>query len=137
GRWLSLDEIRLLMAAARNVATSPNQAMRNGVAVTMLCTMALRRDELASAHWGDLTVQNDRAVMRVRGKGNKSAIIDVPRPVVQALQQWQRVVSPESRPVPESPLVRRVWKRGRVSETGLTADGIWLIVSDSAEKAGI
>src|SRR5262249_44320786 len=52
GRWLSLDEIRLLMAAARTVATSPSQAMRNGLVATMLCTMALRRDELASAHWG-------------------------------------------------------------------------------------
>jgi len=137
GRWLSLDEIRLLMTAARDVATSPTQRMRNNLAITMLCTMALRRDELSSVRWGDLTVQNDRAVLRVRGKGNKSAIIDVPRPVMQALQQWQKAVSPEGRPLPTSPLLRRVWKRGRVSDQGVTPDGIWLIVSDAAKYAGI
>src|SRR5215212_7688861 len=48
GRWLSLDQVKMLMMAARRIGTTENQIVRNNLAITMLCTMALRRDELAS-----------------------------------------------------------------------------------------
>lgn len=136
GRWLSPEQVRMLMLSARRIATSDNQMLRNTVVATVLCTMALRREELALARWGDFSMQNDRAVMRVHGKGRKMAVIDVPRPVMQALAQWRRVVAPgEQRPMETSPLVRRLWKGGRVSRQGLTPDGIWLIVSEAAVAA--
>ena len=136
GRWLSSDELRMLMAAARQIATSDNQMRRNTVVATILCTMALRREELAFARWGDLSTQNNRAVLRVHGKGRKNAVIDVPRPVLQALDQWRRVVAPgELRPPASSPLVRRIWKGGRVSRQGLTPDGIWLVINEAALAA--
>lgn len=138
GRWLSKDEIRQLMQSARQISTSRNQELRNHVVMTMLCTMALRRDELASAKWGDLSTQNDRPVMRVHGKGRRMAVIDIPRPVLQALDNWRRVVSPgEPRPPAHSALVRRLWKGGRVSKFGLTPDGIWLIIDLASESAGL
>ncbi|MCI0352755.1 MAG: hypothetical protein L0Z53_25315, partial [Acidobacteriales bacterium] len=55
-RLLSPEEVKRIMAAARDMATSPNQTFRNHVVATMLCTMALRREELSAALWGDLTV---------------------------------------------------------------------------------
>jgi len=138
GRWLSTAEIRLLMVAARRIATSDNQELRNHVVMTMLCTMALRRDELASARWGDLTTQNNRPVMRVHGKGRRTAVIDVPRPVLQALDDWRKVVEPSDLyPAPGSPLVRRLWKGGRVSKFGLTPDGIWHITDRVSAHAGL
>ena len=138
GRWLAADEIRLLMTAARQVATSTNQELRNHVVMTMLCTMALRRDELSSARWGDLTTQNGRPVMRVHGKGRRTAIIDIPRPVLSALDSWRKVVEPgKLHPEPESPLLRRLWKGGRVSKYGLTPDGIWLIIDHASSQAGL
>jgi integrase/recombinase XerD len=138
GRWLSKDEIRQLMQSARQIATSSNQELRNHVVMTMLCTMALRRDELASAKWGDLSTQNERPIIRVHGKGRRTAVIDIPRPVLQALDQWRRVVAPgEQRPPAHSSLVRRLWKGGRVSKSGLTPDGIWLIIDQSSTSAGI
>jgi integrase len=98
--------------------------------------MALRREELAFARWGDLSTQNNRVVLRVHGKGRKNAVIDVPRPVLQALDQWRRVVAPgEVRPPASSPLVRRIWKGGRVSRQGLTPDGIWLVINEAALAA--
>jgi site-specific recombinase XerD len=136
GRWLSTDEIHLIMQAARQMATSRNQELRNHVVMTMLCTMALRRDELANAKWGDLSSQNNRPVMRVHGKGRRSAIIDIPRPVLQALDQW-RMVMAQGRPAPESSLLRRLWKGGRVSKFGLTPDGIWLVIDQASAYAGI
>lgn len=138
GRWLSAEQVRMLMMSARRIATSDNQMLRNNVVATMLCTMALRREELASARWGDLSMQNDRVVLRVHGKGRKTANIDVPRSVLQALDQWRRVVAPEEkRPMETSPLVRRIWKGGRVSGHGLTPDGIWLIISEAALAADL
>lgn len=138
GRWLSVNELRMLMLAARSIATSDNMLLRNNVVATMLCTMALRRDELALARWGDLSRQNDRAVLRVHGKGKKMAMIDVPRPVLNALDQWHRaMIASDARTAPETPLVRRIWKGGRISKWGLTPDGIWWIIGDAAVQAGI
>ncbi|MFW5771916.1 MAG: tyrosine-type recombinase/integrase [Phototrophicaceae bacterium] len=138
GRWLSTGQLRLLMTAAREIATSEAQAVRNDVVVTTLCTMALRREELSAARWGDLSLQNDRAVLRVHGKGRKVAIIDVPRPVLRALNRWRRLVTPgQLHPLPESALVRRIWKGGRVARLGLSPDGMWLIVDQAAAFAGL
>lgn len=138
GRWLSTEQIHQLMAAARAVSTSDNQAMRNHLVVTMLCTMALRRDELASARWGDLSSQNNRPVMRIHGKGQHMGMIDIPRPVLLALDNWRRAVAPsELHPAPETPLLRRLWKGGRISRFGLTPDGIWLIIDEASRHAGL
>lgn len=138
GRWLSPEQIRMLMNAGTAIASNDHQALRNEVIFKVLCTMALRREELALARWGDLTVQNNRVVLRVHGKGRKTAAIDVPRSVVAVLDRWRRVVHPEgTRPPAESPLVRRLWKGGRVSRYGLTPDGIWYIVAEAAQVAGL
>lgn len=138
GRWLAVEDVRLLMYAAPEIATTDNQAFRNQVVVNMLCTMALRREELSSARWGDLTLQNNRPVLRVHGKGRKVATIDVPRPVLKSLDRWRKVVTPDQlHPEPHTPLVRRIWKGGRVAKNGLSADGIWLIVDQAAQYAGL
>lgn len=138
GRWLSVEQIHMIMAGARQIATSENQLLRNHVVMTIMCTMALRRDEVSSIRWGDFSTQNNRVVLRVHGKGRRVAIIDVPRPVLQAVDSWRRVSSPDAlRPPSESPLVRRIWKGGRVSRHGLTPDGIWLIVTHAAQAVGL
>lgn len=139
GRWLSTDQIRSLMEAARDIATSDNQRLRNDVIITMLCTMALRREELAAAKWGDLSLQNNRIVLRVHGKGRKVATIDVPRPVLRAIDNWRRCVAvgDDGALQPHTPLVRRIWKGGRVARHGLAPDGIWLVVDRAARKAGL
>jgi integrase len=138
GHWLSTDQLRLLMIAAREIATSENQRLRNNVITTMLCTMALRREELALARWEDLSMQNDRAVLRVHGKGRKAAPIDVPRAVMTALASWRStLIAQDQLKSPASPLLRRLWKGGRISRNGITPDGIWLIVSEAARAADL
>jgi integrase/recombinase XerC len=136
GRWLSPDDILRLLGAGRAIATSDHQLLRNQVALLMLCTMALRRDELASARWNDLTLQNNRAVLRVHGKGRKVAYIDLPRVVMAALERWKpAVMADDPRDIDATPILRRIWKGGRVSKTGLSVDGIWLVVSAAAAHA--
>jgi integrase len=138
GRWLSTRQLRTLIDAAGHIATSENQALRNEVVVAVLCTMALRRDELASARWDDLSIQNERMVLRVHGKGKKTAVIDVPHPVERRLQRWQRAIERSKYGyAPSSPLVRRLWKGGRIGRPALSTDSIWRIVVDSAAFAGV
>jgi integrase len=140
GRWLSTEQIKMLMEAAPMIAKARSAAIRNKVVITTLCTMALRREELANAKWGDLSIQNSRFVLRVHGKGRKYAQIDVPRPVLRALDEWRKVVAPgDPQPSPETPLVRRIYKGklGRVSNQPLTTDGIWFLVKEAAGFAGI
>lgn len=138
GRWLSTEQIKLLIAASRAIATSDNQELRNHVITSVLCTMALRRDELAKARWGDLSMQNDRVVLKVHGKGRKTAMIDVPRATMTLLIRWGKAVEPNAHtPNPSSPLLRRIWKGGKVSKGPVTPDGIWFIVTEAARVAGI
>ena len=138
GRWLSVDQIRELMLAARRMATSENQLIRNSVVLTMLCTMALRREELAAVRWDDFSLQNDRLVLRVHGKGRKTAYIDVPKAVLLVLERWRTAISAEGEPpAPGSPLVRRIWKGGGISRHGLTSEGMWLIIAEAAAEAGV
>ncbi len=138
GRWLSTQEIHELMLASRRVATSHNQELRNHVILLMLCTMALRREELSNVRWGDITIQNNRPVLRVHGKGRHVAMVDIPGSVLQVLDAWRRLSSPhQQRPPAESPLLRRLWKGGRVSRFGLSTDGIWFVVDQASTAAGL
>ncbi len=133
GHWLSLEQLRLLMQAAETIATTENQRSRNRVVMGMLCTMALRREELSEARWSDLGTQNGRPVMLVHGKGSKTVYVDIPRNVMQSMEEWMNRVSPD----PDSVLIRRIWKGGRISDSGLSTDALWRIVSASAERAGL
>lgn len=138
GRWLSLDEIRLLMDASRQIANHAVQATRNQLVVTMLCTMALRREEITVARWDDISIQNNRPILRVHGKGRKVAPVDLPRPVMRLLDEWRNYVTrSKSPPAKETPLLRRIWKGGGISRGGLTTDGVWWIVGEAALQAGI
>ncbi len=137
GRWLSLDQIKMLIAAGNDIATTENQARRNKVVLMSLCTMALRREELAVARWSDMSLQNNRAVLRIHGKGRKVATVDVPRAVIRSLQGWRQAIQTDGELQIESPLVRRIWKGGRVAKDGLSPDGIWWIVDTAAVYAGL
>ena len=138
GRWLSTDEIRMMMISARNIANSNNQSLRNNVIMTMLCTMALRREELSLVRWEDISQQNNRAVLRVHGKGKKTASIDMPRAVILALEHWHNAIrATDHPPTGASPLLRRIWKGGGISRYGLTPNGIWVIIDAASTDAGI
>lgn len=138
GRWLSAEEIRLLMTAARQMAANDTQRVRNNVVMTMLCTMALRREEVSAMRWGDLSLQDGRVVLRVHGKGRKVAAIDVPANVLNALNIWRQLVAPgQTRPPDSLPLVVRMYKGGKPGKRALTADGVWLLVHRAARLAGL
>jgi integrase len=138
GRWLAPEDIIALIKAAKGIAANENQELRNNVVVHMLCTMVMRHNELARAKWGDLTLRNNQAVLRVSNRGRKITHVDVPETVLYALHEWRTVIAPgELHPPPHTPLIRRIWKGGKVAQNGLTPDGIWHIIDNAAVQAGL
>lgn len=138
GRWLGAHELKALMYASAQMATTPAQRARNLAVTSILCTMALRREELASARWGDLSRQNNRIVLKIHGKGRKVATVDVPKIVLNALEGWRQLCVPETKgSFPDSMLIRRIWKGGRVSIAGMTPEGILLLIESAAKTAGL
>jgi integrase len=127
---LSPDDVKQLMAATRNMATSNNQMLRNNVVASMLCTMALRREELSVAKWGDIHLNTHKRVVLGMSDGE----IDVPLSVVNIIDRWRNAIGD---PPPHSALVRRIWKGGRIAKAGLSPDGIWLIIRNASRHAGL
>lgn len=131
-RLLTPDQLKDIMQAARDIATSENQLARNAVVATVLCTMALRREELSAARWGDLSLIDSQVVLNIDG-----STVPVPRNVLSLVDRWRTAITTSGRdPLPTSPIVRRIWKGGRIARNGLSADGIWLIIRDAARHAG-
>lgn len=138
GRWLSVDQVKLLMEAAERTGSSAAQRMRNSLLVKMLCVMALRREELTEIRWKDLHVQAERPVLLVHGKGSKTALVDVPNVVLRAIDDWRYFVADDNNFIDmDSYLIRRVYRQGGVSAEGLTTDTVWRIIARAAKRAGI
>jgi integrase len=128
---LTQNQLIQLMNASRDKSTSNNQLLRNSVAMTMLCTMALRREELSVAKWGDLQRQGERIFLNIRNDGGA---VEVPSKLLKSLTYWRDAIG---EPAGDSPLIRRIWKGGRIAKAGLSSDGIWLIVKDAANAANL
>lgn len=136
GRWLAVEQIRMLMKAAEGIANSPAQRARNAVVIRMLCIMALRREELTDILWSDLHTQAGRPVLFVHGKGSKTALVDIPDVVMNAIEKWLPYVASDPSTLDhESYLIRAVYKGGTIRNGGITADAIWRIVKAAAEHA--
>ena len=137
GRWLGAAEINRLIEAGGQVGESRNKRLRDRLVLLLLCTLALRREELAQLKLGDFSLQNNRPVLRVRGKGNSVTMIDVPQSLLISLEDWRHALVEQGMAQPDGLLIRRVWKSGRISEDGLSTEGIRHVVVQAATMAGL
>jgi integrase len=135
GTWLTQDEVRQLLRALRKLDAENSAAVaRNSAIIIMMVTCGMRRDELATATWTDLTRQGRNAVLRVHGKGEKLRTVKLPDMAVQALEAW-KVHHPN--PEGNRPLFTRIWKGGTVTTSAITDKAIWLFVIKAAKLAGL
>lgn len=132
-RVLSAQDVALLIQLSQTMTREDVQAQRNAVIMALLCTMALRREELSRLKWGDVSLREGKVCLRVGDHW-----LDVPRNVLNAIDQWRACFKQaNTTPAPESALVRRIWRGGVIAHHGLSPDGLWLIVHNSAKHAGI
>lgn len=132
-RLLTPSQLKSIMSASRDMARTNNQMLRNNVVTLILCTMALRREELSRVKWGDLRLIDGKAVLQL----SPHSVVEMPRPVLIAIDRWRTAIGGGDAIAPVSPLIRRIWKGGRIGKEGLSPDGIWLIVRNSAIHAGL
>jgi site-specific recombinase XerD len=131
---LSNTELQRLIIAARDMATSHNQMLRNNVVASMLCTMALRREELSMAKWGDIALIEGKIVLVMQGGDT----VPIQRNVLNAIDRWRSANAANQQEVlKHSALIRRIWKGGRIAREGLSPDGVWLIIRDAARYANL
>ena len=126
---LTPGQLSSLIHAAGSHSASRNQRLRNRVVLMMLCMMALRRDELSAAKWGDIQAHHSRIFLNIRDDRGQ---VEMPRSLLKALTNWRQAIGA---PGSETSLVRRIWKGGRIANEGLSSDGIWLIVKQAAKSA--
>jgi integrase len=134
-RILSPKEIDTLVQATQDLANSDNQRIRNALVTSLLCTLALRREELSALKWGDITLRDNKPMLKL-GKDS----LEIPRSILNIIDHWRNCFTGViQNPPAESPLIRRIWKGGRIAKNGLSADGIWLTLHEAAEisKLGI
>lgn len=128
-RWLSPDEVKLLIRTARNNRNAPKGA-RDVSLIWLMVTLGLRRDEVAKLKWENLSRRGAKWVMRIHGKRNKWRAVDVPAETIVALQPWARVISDGMNVLPTGFLLRRVFRSGKISHQGITGNAVWRIVTD-------
>lgn len=135
-RWLSPEEVKILIKTARD---NPNavKGARDVSLIWLMVTLGLRREEVAKLKWDSLTRRGSKWVMRVHGKRNKWRAVEVPAETIVALQPWAKFINKGENVLPSGHLLRRVSKKGRVLEPGITGNAVWRIVTDNWRATGM
>jgi integrase len=135
GTWLTQDEVRQLIKALRRMDhEGSGMVARNTAIVILMVTCGLRRDEITTATWGDLSRQGRNAVIRVHGKGEKLRIVKLPDLAAQVIEQWK---PHHPNPTGDRPIFTRIWKGGLVTTSPITDRAIWMVVQKAAKMAGL
>jgi integrase len=130
-RLLTPTELKTLIQAVSDIATTENQKFRNEVVGSFLVHLALRREELSALRWGDIVLREGKPVLRI-----EDTSLELSRKMLTAIDRWRGCfVGNLQDPPAESPLIRRIWKGGRIAKDGLSPDGIWLIIHEAAEAS--
>lgn len=117
GNWLELGALReLLDAAGHGVNGRRNQAL-----IAVMAGCGLRRSEVVSLTWTKFTRRSDRYVVEVLGKGDKWRTVPVNKWVGRYLEDWKLLAHACE------PLIF----------AGLGAQGLYYVVQDAAQKAGL
>jgi integrase len=98
GRWLTLDELKTLLAAPP--PTTPNRGMRDRTALWIMGACGLRREEAAGLRLRHLQTRDGRpALIDFVGKGDKLRSVPVHQLAALAIRKWcdhAGIVDPEA-----------------------------------------
>jgi integrase len=134
GSWLTVEEVRHLLRAARNSARTQPAAARNAAILALLAMCGLRRDEITRLTWGDLQKQGPHRVLAVHGKGAKRRQIKLAPVVAEAIEAW-RAYHPDA-DTGSTIVFTRILKSGMVTTARITDKAVRLIVQQAADAAG-
>lgn len=132
GRVLRLPSVRNSLAERilpeadlhRLLSLEPDE--RNRVLLLLLYASGVRRGEVAGLRWQDLQATSDGGQITVFGKGGKTRSVQLPTSVWKQLTKLRGEVPPENPVFPS-----------RQGGEPLTDSGIWRVVKQAAQRAGI
>lgn len=124
------DQAKLLLEAPD---ADTLKGVRDRAILAVLLYHGLRREEAAQLMTGDLQERRGIKHLRVHGKGGKIRFLPL-HPV--AAERIHAYLEKDSKRVPgQGPLFRSI--RGRTTGAGISANGIYIVVSHWARAAGI
>ena len=129
GRAVPMDELRTLFAGCKSDSRLSGTRDLALLAVAFSC--GLRRAELVALELTDYEADTGALIIR-HGKGNKRRAVYLADGSKTALEQWL-----EARGQGPGPIFLRMTKGGRLSQSGLSAQAVYLILRERAEFAAI
>lgn len=124
------DQAKLLLSAPDGWTL---KGMRDRAILAVLLYHGLRREEAAKLMTGDLQDRRGIKHLQVRGKGGKTRYLPLHPVAAERIHAYlERDITREPGNVP---LFRSI--RGRTTDTGICADGIYKVVAQWAKAAGI
>lgn len=144
---LLADQLRATLEAVPSTGAA---ALRDRALLLLGWCAALRRSELATLRWGNVSAQADGLVLTLEhsktdhaGEGQQVPVPQQANPAlcpVRALEAWkaycQTSLGAEA-VQPDQPVLRRVTKQGRVLVTGLSGQAVAAVVQRRTAAAGL
>jgi integrase/recombinase XerD len=129
GNWLDHKTTRELLALPD---TETLKGLRDAVILGLLVGCGLRREEAAALDVSQVQTRDGRAVIvDLVGKGGRVRTVPVPWWVHGALDSWLKVAGSNGR------VLRSIDKADHIDGTSMTANAIYQIVRDYAERLGV
>jgi integrase len=135
-RWLSPQEVRLLMDAAKR-HPNPARGKRDFALLWLMVTLGLRRDELAGLLWENLTRRGKDWALRIRGKRNKWRAVVVPPETLEALEPWAKTITGGASGMPPGYMMRRISRAHNPLPEKITGNAVWRIVAETWAQTGM
>lgn len=133
GTWLTSEQIKKLIAAARELDSTPT-GLRNVAIIVLVATCGLRRAEVPTILCGDVLRVGKNTVLRVHGKGEKLRTIKLPDMAVEALTAWKVHLEPCD---DNTPLFSVIGRWGQASRRALNDDTVFKLIVACAKRAGL
>jgi site-specific recombinase XerC len=130
GRWLTREEASLLL---RDSGEESVKARRDRALLCLLLGAGLRREEIVSLEIAHLQQREGRWVIAdLIGKRKRIRTVPIPGWAKVAIDQWTAAAG-----ITEGRLFRAVDKVGRMTGESLSAQAVYLVVTEPAKKIGL
>lgn len=130
GNWLSMQQAQALLDAPD---TSTTKGTRDKAILAVLLGCGLRRQEIASLKFSHIQQREGRwVIVDLVGKRNKTRSVPMPSWAKAALDRWAQCLE-----APEGYIFRGIRRGGHVQASGLTAQAVFVVVSEYAKDIGV
>jgi site-specific recombinase XerD len=130
GRWLTREEASLLL---RDSGGDNLKGKRDRALLCLLVGAGLRREELTSLTVGHIQQREGRwVILDLAGKRKRLRTVPIPAWAKAAVDTWTAAAG-----VTEGRLFRAVDKAGRVTGGSLSAQAVYLVVTERAHTLGL